>query len=65
MITLATNLSDMAHSDKDSPDRDDYVRVLLTEEEKTELRVKAARQNLTMSEYIRDLVFGEEQAVPA
>jgi hypothetical protein len=55
----------MPRTSKDTPARDDKVEVLLTEQEKTRLRVKAAQQNLTMSEYIRDLVFGEEEAVPA
>ena len=56
----------MPHFGKDTPSRDDKVEVKLTEKEKTRLRVKAAQQNLSMSEYIRDLVFGDqERAVPA
>jgi hypothetical protein len=55
----------MPRTSKDTPARDDKVEVLLTEQEKTRLRVKAAQQNLTMSEYIRDLVFSEEEPVPA
>lgn len=55
----------MPRSSKKVSGRDDYVRVMLTEEEKTELRVKAARQNLSMSEYVRQLVFGDEEAVAA
>jgi len=55
----------MGRSSKDKPHRDDYVRVMLTEAEKTRLRVKAAQQNLTMSEYIRELVFGDEETIPA
>jgi len=55
----------MPRSGKDTPSRDDKVEVALTKAEKTQLRVKAARQNLTMSEYIRKLVFGDEETVPA
>lgn len=62
MINRVTN---MPRTSKDTPARDDKVEVLLTEQEKTRLRVKAAQQNLTMSEYIRDLVFSEEEPVPA
>jgi hypothetical protein len=65
MAIMTNRIVNMPRSGKDTPSRDDKVEVALTKAEKTQLRVKAARQNLTMSEYIRKLVFGDEETVPA
>jgi len=43
-----------------SPPRDDVsvLTVKLTDEQKREIRVAAAKQNKSMSTYVRELIFG-------
>jgi hypothetical protein len=61
-----TNGNIAVMNDADNPDRDQYLHVKLTSDEKTRLRVKAAQLDMSMSEYVRHVVFGEDpKAVPA
>jgi len=64
LLTVITgNITAMPGTDK--RERDEYLHVKLSSEEKTQLRVQAAQRDLTMSEYIRELILGEDETVPA
>lgn len=55
----------MADTDKDRPDRDKRLNVPLSEKEKQQVRMEAARQGKAMAKYVRDRLFGDREAVPA
>lgn len=57
----------MAESSKQNPaHRNNRLQVPLTNEEKTEVRVRAAREDKSMAQYAREKLFGEKaEAVPA
>lgn len=56
----------MAQSSKqDSPEREQRLHIPLSDEEKTSVRVRAAREDKSMAAYVRDQLFGETESVPA
>lgn len=55
----------MADTDKDRPERDKRLNVPLSEQEKHEVRMEAAREGKAMAQYVRDQLFGETKKVPA
>lgn len=58
--------STMPESSKDQrAERDNRLQVPLTDDEKTEIRVRAARQDKSMAEYAREQLFSEPEAIPA
>lgn len=55
----------MADTDKDRPERNKRLNVPLSEDEKQQVRMEAAREGKPMAQYVRDRLFGEREAVPA
>lgn len=55
----------MADSHKEKPTRDRRLNIPLSDEEKTEIRIRAAREDKAMTEYVRGILFGDDEPVPA
>jgi len=55
----------MEDTSKDRPDRDKRLNVPMTEEEKQEARMEAARAGKSMAAWAREKMFGQKEAVPA
>jgi hypothetical protein len=61
-----TNKRTMAEASKGAKrKRESRLNIPLTEEEKREVRIRAAREDKAMTEYVREILFSEEDAVPA
>lgn len=61
-------MPDTSKHDPNGTDRDENYSVLtvkLTDIQKREVRMRAARENKSMSDYVRDVLFGEEEFAPA
>jgi len=55
----------MAQSSKQGKEREQRLHIPLSDEEKTDVRVRAAREDKSMAAYVRDQLFGETESVPA
>jgi len=64
-MTNKRTMTDARNRDE-SPQRDRRLNVPLSDEEKQEVRMSAARAGKSMAQYVRDQLFGEKtEAVPA
>jgi plasmid stability protein len=56
----------MAEASKDPKrKRESRLNIPLTEGEKREVRIRAAREDKPMTKYVRELLFSDSEAVPA
>jgi len=59
--------SNEATADEATADRrrENRLNIPLTDEEKREVRIRAAREDKPMTKYVREILFSDSEAVPA